>query len=133
MSTRATRALARCVGLAALAASACGRGETAPGAPAATGAPAGVVLMPADSPQLQQLRVEVVRAEEIASEELVAPARVVADPNRTARVLPPVQGRVTAVLVRLGDRVEQGQPLVALESPDADAAVAAFLQAQAGE
>ncbi|HET8533272.1 MAG TPA: efflux RND transporter periplasmic adaptor subunit, partial [Methylomirabilota bacterium] len=109
-------------------------GETAAGA--ATGATrpaADVVVVPADSPQLQQIRVEPVRVEEVASEELVASARIVADPNRTARVLPPVQGRVTAVLVRLGDRVEQGQPLVTLESPDADAAVATFLQAQAGE
>jgi cobalt-zinc-cadmium efflux system membrane fusion protein len=122
------------IAFAALATGACGRGETAAGA--ATGATrpaADVVVVPADSPQLQQIRVEPVRVEEVASEELVASARIVADPNRTARVLPPVQGRVTAVLVRLGDRVEQGQPLVTLESPDADAAVATFLQAQAGE
>lgn len=120
--------------LAALATGACGRGETAAGAATSGARPAAdVVVVPADSPQLQQIRVEPVRVAEVASEELVAPARIVADPNRTARVLPPVQGRVTAVLVRLGDRVEQGQPLVTLESPDADAAVATFLQAQAGE
>lgn len=120
--------------LAALATGACGRGETAAGAATSGARPAAdVVVVPADSPQLQQIRVEPVKVAEVASEELVAPARIVADPNRTARVLPPVQGRVTAVLVRLGDRVEQGQPLVTLESPDADAAVATFLQAQAGE
>lgn len=120
--------------LAALATGACGRGETAAGAATSAARPAAdVVVVPADSPQLQQIRVEPVKVAEVASEELVAPARIVADPNRTARVLPPVQGRVTAVLVRLGDRVEQGQPLVTLESPDADAAVATFLQAQAGE
>lgn len=122
------------IALAALATGACGRGETAAGAATSAARPAAdVVVVPADSPQLQQIRVEPVRVAEVASEELVAPARIVADPNRTARVLPPVQGRVTAVLVRLGDRVEQGQPLVTLESPDADAAVATFLQAQAGE
>lgn len=122
------------IALVALATSACGRGETAAGAATSGARPAAdVVVVPADSPQLQQIRVEPVRVAEVASEELVAPARIVADPNRTARVLPPVQGRVTAVLVRLGDRVEQGQPLVTLESPDADAAVATFLQAQAGE
>lgn len=122
------------VALAALATGACGRGETAAGAATSAARPAAdVVVVPADSPQLQQIRVEPVRVAEVASEELVAPAHIVADPNRTARVLPPVQGRVTAVLVRLGDRVEQGQPLVTLESPDADAAVATFLQAQAGE
>lgn len=122
------------IALAALATGACGRGETAAGAATSAARPAAdVVVVPADSPQLQQIRVEPVKVAEVASEELVAPARIVADPNRTARVLPPVQGRVTAVLVRLGDRVEQGQPLVTLESPDADAAVATFLQAQAGE
>lgn len=122
------------IALVALATSACGRGETAAGAATSGARPAAdVVVVPADSPQLQQIRVEPVKVAEVASEELVAPARIVADPNRTARVLPPVQGRVTAVLVRLGDRVEQGQPLVTLESPDADAAVATFLQTQAGE
>lgn len=122
------------IALVALATGACGRGETAAGAATSGARPAAdVVVVPADSPQLQQIRVEPVKVAEVASEELVAPARIVADPNRTARVLPPVQGRVTAVLVRLGDRVEQGQPLVTLESPDADAAVATFLQAQAGE
>ena len=122
------------IALAALATGACERGETAAGAATSAARPApDVVVVPADSPQLQQIRVEPVRVAEVASEELVAPAHIIADPNRTARVLPPVQGRVTAVLVRLGDRVEQGQPLVTLESPDADAAVATFLQAQAGE
>jgi cobalt-zinc-cadmium efflux system membrane fusion protein len=122
------------IALAALATGACERGETAAGTATSAARPAAdVVVVPADSPQLQQIRVEPVRVAEVASEELVAPAHIVADPNRTARVLPPVQGRVTAVLVRLGDRVEQGQPLVTLESPDADAAVATFLQAQAGE
>jgi len=120
--------------LGAVAAGACGRGETASGATTSpAGAPANVVVLAADSPQLNQIKVEPVQIAEVASEELVAPARVIANPNRTARVLSPVQGRVTGVLVRLGDRVEQGQPVVTLESPDAEAAVAAFLQAQATE
>src|SRR5260370_39379656 len=111
----------------ALASGACGRGE--PGSEMAKSAPgssANTGVVPADSPQLQQIKVEAVQIAEVASEELVAPARVIANPNRTARVLSPVQGRVTDVLVRLGDRVEQGQPVVTLESPDAEAAVAAL-------
>ncbi len=118
----------------ALASGACGRGETGSEmAKSAPGSSANTVVVPADSPQLQQIKVEAVQIAEVASEELVAPARVIANPNRTARVLSPVQGRVTGVLVRLGDRVEQGQPVVTLESPDAEAAVAGFLQAQATE
>lgn len=120
--------------LGALAAGACGRSETASGSTKSPAdAPANVVVLAADSPQLNQIKVEPVQIAEVASEELVAPARVIANPNRTARVLSPVQGRVTGVLVRLGDRVEQGQPVVTLESPDAEAAVAAFLLAQATE
>src|SRR6266404_5661060 len=118
----------------ALVSGACGRGETGSEvAKSAPTSPANIVVVPADSPQLQQIKVEAVQVAEVASEELVAPARVIANPTRTARVLSPVQGRVTGVLVRLGGRVEQGQPVVTLESPDAEAAVAAFLQAQATE
>jgi cobalt-zinc-cadmium efflux system membrane fusion protein len=118
----------------ALASGACGRGETASEVAKSTpDLPANTAVVPADSPQLQQIKVEPVRMAEVASEELVAPARVIANPNRTARVLSPVQGRVTGVLVRLGDTVEQGQPVVTIESPDAEAAVGVFLQAQATE
>jgi len=46
-------------------------------------------------------------------------------------VLPPVQGRVLVVSVKLGDTVAEGQPLVTLNSPDADAAISAYLQADA--
>ena len=134
MSRRLSGAAGLALALCALAAGACGRGETASGATKSPAdAPANVVVLAADSPQLNQIKVEPVQIAEVASEELVAPARVIANPNRTARVLSPVQGRVTGVLVRLGDRVEQGQPVVTLESPDAEAAVAAFLQAQATE
>jgi cobalt-zinc-cadmium efflux system membrane fusion protein len=35
-------------------------------------------------------------------------------------------------MVKLGDAVVQGQPVLALESPDADAAMSTFMQAQAG-
>src|SRR5258708_35250276 len=114
----------------ALASGACGRGETGSEmAKSAPGSSANTVVVPADSPQLQQIKVEAVQIAEVASEELVAPARVIANPNRTARVLSPVQGRVTGVLVRLGDRVEQGQPGGALESPDAEAGVGRVLPA----
>jgi cobalt-zinc-cadmium efflux system membrane fusion protein len=53
------------------------------------------------------------------------------NPNRISRVLPPVQGRVLSVSVKLGDTVAEGQPLVTLRSPDADAAISAYLQADA--
>ena len=55
------------------------------------------------------------------------------NPNRIARVVPPVGGRVAAVEVRLGDAVEQGQALVRIESPDIEAAMSDCLKADAAE
>jgi cobalt-zinc-cadmium efflux system membrane fusion protein len=114
---------------------ACGRSE----APA-TASPSGprqpeqsVVTLPSDSPQLKQIRVEPVELADMPTDELVAPARVIPNPNRISRLLPQVQGRVMRVMAQLGDRVEQGQSLVELDSPDADAAISTFLQSQAAE
>jgi membrane fusion protein, heavy metal efflux system len=113
----------------------CGQGE--PPAAASTPAPPlknlNVVRIPLDSPQLKQIRVEAIRQVDMPSDELVAPGRVAMNPNRVSRVLPPVGGRILKVLVKLGDHVEQGQPLLMMESPDGDAAVSADLQAQSTE
>jgi cobalt-zinc-cadmium efflux system membrane fusion protein len=103
--------------------------------PAPSGAAGGpsVVAVPPDSPQFKQLRVEPVRLRNVVADEVVAPGRVGANPNRVSKVLPPVQGRVLEVMAKLGDFVEQGQPLLSLDSPDADAAVSTYLQAEAAE
>jgi cobalt-zinc-cadmium efflux system membrane fusion protein len=93
--------------------------------------PTPLVVVPPDSPRVRQLRVDEVRARPIATDEIVAPARIIVNPNRIARVLPFVQGRVLTVLARLGDPVAEGQPLVTLDSPDADAAISSYLQAEA--
>jgi len=92
-----------------------------------------VVAVPPDSPQFKQLRVEVVRTRNVVADEVVAPGRVGLNPNRVSRVLPPVQGRVLEVMVKLGDSVKQDQPLLSLDSPDADAAIATYFQAEATE
>ncbi len=92
-----------------------------------------VVAVPPDSPQFKQLRVEAVRARTVVADEVVAPGRVGLNPNRVSRVLPPVQGRVLEVMVKLGDLVDQGQPLLSLDSADADAAVATDFQSEATE
>jgi cobalt-zinc-cadmium efflux system membrane fusion protein len=52
------------------------------------------------------------------------------NPNRVARVAMPIPGRVSQVHVQLGDAVKQGQPLLAIDSPEASEAVAAHRQAQ---
>ncbi len=89
------------------------------------------MVVPPDSPRFKQLRVEPVQQQAFLTDEVVAPARVTINPNRISRVLPPVQGRILKVFVGLGDAVTAGQPLVTMDSPDADAAVSTYLQADA--
>ncbi|HXJ83568.1 MAG TPA: efflux RND transporter periplasmic adaptor subunit [Candidatus Methylomirabilis sp.] len=115
---------------------ACGRGgETAPvAAPSQVPADrAGLIVVPPDSPQFKQLRVAPVSVAELPTDEVTAPGRVIIDPNRISRVLPPVGGRILKVMVRFGDQVEQGQELLTMDSADGDAAVSAYLQAVSTE
>ena len=60
-----------------------------------------------------------------------APGKVEANANRLSHVVLPLTGRVTAVHAKIGDFVRQGQPLLTVESSDADAAVSLFRQSQA--
>jgi membrane fusion protein, heavy metal efflux system len=109
--------------------------ENPPAAVSSTGLPQGLplVVVPPESPRFKQLRIATVETQSFVTEEVVAPARITINPNRMSRVLPFVQGRVLTVPAKLGDTVEQGQALVTMDSPDADAAVSAFLQAEATE
>lgn len=109
-----------------------GRRPNAPAAaPQRDEAADAAVVIPADSPKLTQIRIAAVRSQEVPDDEIVAPGRIEANPNRLSRVLLPVPGRISNVLVRLGDRVSAGQSLLAVESPEADAAMSAYLQAEA--
>jgi len=110
----------------------CGRApeRQAPADPAPAGVP-GRIVLPANSPKLQQIRVEPVSTADVPMDEVVAPGKVEANPNRVSHVVLPVPGRITEVLAHLGDPVRQGQELLAVESPEADAAESAYLQAQA--
>jgi membrane fusion protein, heavy metal efflux system len=122
--------------VAAVTAAGCGGNDTPPAAaarPPQALRQNDLVIIPPDSPQAKQVRVEPVGAAEIPADEVIAPGKVVINPNRSAKLLLPVAGRVVSVMAQLGDAVSQGQPLVAIESPDADAAVAAQQQAQAAE
>jgi cobalt-zinc-cadmium efflux system membrane fusion protein len=90
-----------------------------------------LISLPANSPKLTRIRVEAVRAMSFPSEEVMAPGKVEANPNRISRVVMPVGGRVREVLVRLGDSVVEGQPLLVVDSQEAGAAMTAYRQAQA--
>jgi cobalt-zinc-cadmium efflux system membrane fusion protein len=75
------------------------------------------ISVPEASPLRTKLTVGVVGQREI-QRKLVLPAVVEADPARTVKVLPPVTGRVTDLMVQLGERVTQGQELAVIDSAD---------------
>ena len=89
-----------------------------------------VILAP-DSPKLKRIRVEPVRLAEVPLDEVAAPGKIEINPNRLSHVLMPVPGRVRQVLIRLGDAVKEGTPLLSVESPEVGSATSAYRQAEA--
>ncbi len=87
------------------------------------------VSVPEGSPLRTKLAVAPV-AERSIQRNLVLPAVVEADPAHLIKVLPPVAGRVTQLKVQLGERVEAGQPLLVIDSPDLAAAYADYDRAK---
>jgi cobalt-zinc-cadmium efflux system membrane fusion protein len=75
------------------------------------------IIVPAGSALRQRLSVQPAQAQAIRAK-LLLPAIVEADPARTAAVLTPLAGRVTQLKVALGDRVNRGQILAVIDSPD---------------
>lgn len=80
---------------------------------------------------LRQIQRQAVAMRDLPTDEIVAPGKIEANPGKVSKVVLPVTGRVASVMVRTGDTVARGQPLLTVESPDADAAMSAFLSAQA--
>lgn len=103
----------------------------APSAAADERGPDGSVTLPADSPKLKEIHTAEVRTASMPFDEVVSPGKIETNPNLVSRVALPLAGRVSAVLVKLGDSVKRGDPVLTLESSDADAAASASLQAQA--
>ena len=138
MRATLTRSIASALWFSAMGlAAGCGRGEgtsatSQPSAASSSQSP-GVIVVAPESPQSKQLRVGAVELADVPADEVVAPGRVIANPNRIARVLLPAPGRILEVLAGLGSAVERGQPLLAVESPDADGAIAGHRQAEAAE
>lgn len=107
--------------------------QTAPSvsanSPAAASQPERIVLPP-DSPKLNRIRVAAVQLGQFPVDEVLAPGKLEANPNRIARIVMPVAGRVRQVLVKLGDPIAEGQPLLTVDSPEAGAAMTAYRQTQ---
>jgi len=89
------------------------------------------ISLPPGSPILKQMRREPVDVADLATDEVIAPGKIEANPNRVSKVVAPAAGRIATVLVKVGDAVRKEQPLFTLDSPDADAAMSADLQAEA--
>jgi len=94
----------------------CGRKESAgedlhPPATAIVVEP-GIVTIAANSPMLEQIHVATVQTADVPTAEVDAPGKIEVNPNRVSHVVLPVAGRVTAVLVKLGDAVGEGQLLL---------------------
>jgi cobalt-zinc-cadmium efflux system membrane fusion protein len=91
----------------------------------------GTVTIPADSPKLNEIHVAEVATATVPFDEVVSPGQIETNPNLVSRVVLPLAGRVDTVLVKLGDSVKRGDPLLTVESPDADATASASQQARA--
>jgi cobalt-zinc-cadmium efflux system membrane fusion protein len=91
-----------------------------------------LVSLAASDSQLSFLRVAAVSAQPLPVAEPVG-GRIVYDEGRTSRIASPVQGRVTAQRVEIGERVRVGQLLAELDSPDLASAQADERKAAADE
>lgn len=76
------------------------------------------------------IKVAPVRADAFG-ETLTVPGVVEVSPTRSARVTPPVAGKVYRLFAAPGDTVRQGQPLVELDSPEIAQGHAAVREAEA--
>ena len=90
----------------------------------------GEVVLGPDAPELQQMTIEPVRAVPVALDEVSTTARIQANPQNVGHAVVPVIGRITKVMVRLGDAVVKGQQLVTIESEAVAEAESNFVEAE---
>lgn len=91
----------------------------------------GEVRLAPDSPQIKRIKVAVVDTARVSLDEVVAPGKIESNPNRISKIVMPVAGRVRRVMVGVGDAVREGDPLLAIESPDASTAASNYQQTRA--
>lgn len=89
------------------------------------------IQLPFDSLRLKQIRVDSVTQQTIATEDTVTSATVDLYPGRSAQVILPAAGRIVGIPVRIGDFVSRGQPVLYLQSRDAEAALDQYAAASA--
>lgn len=129
--------LSYCLAVAWLALAGCGKQERAaveakdsPVTPAPTQSTPGEVVLGPNAPELRQMQIQEVRTVQLPGDEVIAPAKIEANPNRIGHAMLPIPGKIVRVLVKLGDSVTQGEPLVTIESSMIAEAEAAYVQAE---
>src|SRR5262245_53768708 len=90
-----------------------------------------VVVLGQDAPELRELTIEAVRTVPVPADEVTAPAKIEANPNRVGHAVLPAPGRIVRVMVKLGDSVRQGQPVVTIESSVVAESESAYIQSEA--
>lgn len=102
-----------------------------PGAPVETPhAPSNRLSLAADAGQLAFLKLETVATAMLPASEPMN-ARLVLAEDLTARIYPPLAGRVLVLQASIGDTVKPGAPLAMLDAPDFGQAIADLRKAEA--
>jgi cobalt-zinc-cadmium efflux system membrane fusion protein len=88
-----------------------------------------LVIIPEQSSLRSRLSFDIARADRV-QRELAAPAVVEADPQKFARIFPPLSGHLLKLQVQLGDTVKEGQLLASINSPDLFGAQSDYVKAK---
>jgi len=87
------------------------------------------VIVPPENPLAGRLQVEQVKLTTI-HRKVAAPASVEADPARSAKIMPPLSGRVLQLFAHPGDSVQKAQPLLSIDAPDFVTAQTDYMRAR---
>jgi cobalt-zinc-cadmium efflux system membrane fusion protein len=79
--------------------------------------PSQALAIPRESPSRRFLEIQTVKLAK-GQRELAAVGRVTFDEARVVNIATPLSGRAAEVLVRVGDVVKSGQPLLSVDSPE---------------
>jgi cobalt-zinc-cadmium efflux system membrane fusion protein len=90
------------------------------------------VFVPEASPVRSRVLVSPAESKSMQTR-LVVPASVESDPARTAKITPPLAGRVVRLFVRFGDTVARDQPLLTMDAPDLVSAQTDYLRAKSAQ
>lgn len=93
-------------------------------------APANHLVLPEDAGQLAFLKLQTVAAGVLPASEPMN-ARLVLAEDVTARIFPPLAGRVLTLQAAIGDSLKAGAPLAIIDAPDFGQAIADLRKAEA--